>query len=359
MILERAENVGKKILVSGGRRCNFTNLNTSTENFISENAHFCKSALARFTPRDFIALIEKYSIPYHEKKLGQLFCDKSSQDIIGLLKSECSLAGAEIQLNCEAERIKKNDFFVVHTNRGIFEAQSLVIAAGGLSMPKIGATAFGYQVAKQFGLQVVPCRPALVPLTWNRTDGECFRELAGISLDAVVRCGREEFREQILFTHKGLSGPAILQISSYWKPDAPIFVDLLPGEDILRELIEGRNKNMDVRETLAGRFPRRFVQKWIDHISAKPLMKHSNAELKRISGSLHKWEIFPAGTEGYDKAEVTAGGVSIREISSKTMEAGKVPGLFFVGEVMDVTGHLGGYNLQWAWSSGFAAGQFV
>ena len=361
LVLERSEKIGKKIRISGGGRCNFTNLNVSANDFISQNPHFCKSALAGYTPRDFIALAEKHGIAYHEKKLGQLFCDKSSEDIIRLLETECRAADVEIKVDCAVQSVsKKGDVFEIKTDQGAFEASSLAVATGGLSIPKMGATALGYDIAKQFGLAVVTCRPALVPLTWNGGDLGVYRELTGVSLDAVVSHAGQEFREAVLFTHRGLSGPAILQISSYWKKGNPIYIDILPGVEIMDELVEGRDLGKDLVSILSKYLPRRFAQKWCAHnVPAKAMSHCTGRDLKKVSDHLHRWDVTPEGTEGYEKAEVTAGGVDTRELSSKTMESTKVPGLYFVGEAVDVTGHLGGYNFQWAWASGFAAGTAV
>lgn len=357
IVLERSEKIGKKIRISGGGRCNFTNIHATAGNFISSNPHFCKSALSRFTPQDFIDLVEKHGISYHEKKLGQLFCDQTSDAIIQLLEKECRAAGVEIQVNCKVSGITKTDDFEVRAESGIFRSAALVIATGGLSIPKMGATPFGYEIAKSFGHSVRECRPGLVPLTWNSKDLKTYGGLAGISLEAEVRCGHQKFREPILFTHKGLSGPAILQISSYWERGNPIRIDLLPGKELMDELIEARNKKTELAALLARFLPKRFALKWCEqNRSAKPVSRCSDKDLRAISDRLHQWEIIPGGTEGYDKAEVTLRGVDTGELSSKTMGSKKVPGLYFVGEVLDVTGHLGGYNFQWAWASGFAAG---
>lgn len=359
MVLERSEKIGKKILISGGGRCNFTNLYVSARNFISQNPHFCKSALAGFTPQDFIALVEKHGIAYHEKKLGQLFCDKTAEEIIRLLENECSAAGVEIKARCSIQAVsRKGDVFEVVTSLGVFQAPSLVVASGGLSIPKMGATSFGYEIAKQFGLKVVPCRPALVPLIWNSGDLTVYRELTGISLDVVVSHGSFDFHEFILFTHRGLSGPAILQITNYWMPGNAIYIDILPGIEFMDELVEGRDKGKDLVTLLSKHRPRRFAQLWFArNVPAKAMSHRSNRDLKSVSDALHRWKVTPEGTEGYDKAEVTVGGVDTNELSSKTMESKKVPGLYFVGEAVDVTGHLGGFNFQWAWASGFAAGR--
>ncbi|MBI4217965.1 MAG: NAD(P)/FAD-dependent oxidoreductase [Elusimicrobia bacterium] len=360
LVLERSEKIGKKILISGGGRCNFTNRDASPRNFVSRNPHFCKSALARFTPQDFISLVEKYGVAYHEKKLGQLFCDLSSDEIMHLLEEECKAAKVEVRVNCNVSKIERNDHFQTHVNDEILSSRSLVIATGGRSIPKMGATSFGYETAKHFGLGIVTTRPALVPFTWDSHDLKIYGELAGVSLDAIVRCGNKEFRENILFTHKGLSGPAILQISSYWQNRHPIFIDLLPEKDVMDELAQARKSGIGLVGALSKHLPRRFVQIWCEqNVPAKPMSHCTGKDLKAISDCLHRWQVTPNGTEGYDKAEVTIGGVDTKDFSSQTMECKKVPALYFVGEVMDVTGHLGGYNFQWAWSSGFAAGQAV
>jgi predicted Rossmann fold flavoprotein len=326
-VLERNEKPGKKIQISGGGRCNFTNTYTTPENFISGNPQFHKSALARYTPEDFIRLVRKHRIAFHEKKLGQLFCDGTSQQIINMLLTECDQAGVDIRLGCNVGNPQAKDKgFELSSNRVEIECRSLVIASGGLSIPKIGATNFGYNVARQFGLRLSDMRPALVPLTLGGDEGRAWRDLSGVSFDATVRCGRVSFRDNILFTHRGLSGPAILQISSYWKPGDTLLIDALPdGDD--------------------SHLPRRFIQKWRDLYGAR-------AELR-------EWRLTPSGSEGYEKAEVTLGGVDTNELSSKTMESRRVPGLYFIGEVVDVTGHLGGFNFQWAWASGFVAGQYA
>jgi predicted Rossmann fold flavoprotein len=362
LVLEHSERLGKKILISGGGRCNFTNVNAGPENYLSANPHFCKSALARFTPWDFIALVDKHSIAYHEKKLGQQFCDISSKQIVELLEAECKAAGVEIRLDCKAGEIRKTEGFQVETNGGHCEGESLVIATGALSFPKIGATDFGYRVAKQFGIALNAPRPGLVPLTFNAQDQAAFGQLSGISIDCVVTCNDVGFRENILFTHRGLSGPAILQVSSLWREGDAISIDLLPDKSA-RELLGldvDRRPAKELVNLLSEHFPRRFVQIWCErNAPSRPVNKFSMPELEEIAQRLHHWEIRPAGTEGYAKAEVTVGGVDTNELSSKTMESRKVPGLYFIGEVVDVTGWLGGYNFQWAWASGFAAGQVV
>jgi predicted Rossmann fold flavoprotein len=359
LVLERAERIGKKILISGGGRCNFTNLYCQPESFLSANPHFCKSALARYTPADFIALVEKHGIRYHEKTLGQLFCDGSARELVEMLERECREAGVEIFVNANAGQIQRSDGFTVQVSGKEFRAQSLVIATGGLSIPKMGATAFGYELARQFGLSVVECRPALVPFTMNPEDRERYCDLAGVSAEAIVSIAESSappFREKLLITHRGLSGPAILQISSYWKAPAAIVVDLAPGQDITAPMRE-RNARRDaaaVKAALRHVLPNRLADRWADLHPFTDWTKRGIAELEQRA---HRWVIAPAGTEGYEKAEVTVGGVDTRELSAKTMESRKVPGLFFIGEVVDVTGHLGGFNFQWAWASGFCAGQ--
>lgn len=360
LVLEHAGSVGKKIAVSGGGRCNFTNTDARPENYLSTNPNFCKSALARYTPADFVALVGKYNIRYHEKKLGQLFCDGSAREIIDMLLAECALAGVEIRLNCDVRKIEKGSSFVVETNEGKYESERLVIATGGLSIPKIGATDFGYRIARQFGLRIQETRPALVPLTFAANKLEELKELSGVSIDALARCNKMEFRENVLLTHRGLSGPAILQISSYWKSGDILSLDLLPEKNAF-SILEGKQKSeIGLVNLLAQHLPRRFAHAWCAlYGNSKPLNHYANEELKEIACRLNDWQLAPDGTEGYKKAEVTFGGVDTNDLSSKTMEARHVPGLYFIGEVVDVTGHLGGYNFQWAWASGFAAGQYV
>lgn len=360
LVLEHAERVGKKIAISGGGRCNFTNIYTSAENYLSANPHFCKSALARYTPLDFISLVEKHNIAYHEKKLGQLFCNGSSRQIIKMLLDECESAGVEIRCDCQMLSVKKETAFRIETNQGSFLSPSLVIATGGLSIPTLGATDFGYRIARQFGLRIEETRPALVPLTLMSQTQKQLAELSGISLDAIVDCLGTEFRENILITHRGLSGPAILQISSYWQPGASISINLLPEEDAFDILQQNRNSEIELINLLAGRWPRRFAQIWCQlYAASKPVRQYGDRELDDIARKIHRMQLVPAGTEGFRKAEVTAGGVSTSELSSQTMEARRAPGLYFIGEVVDVTGHLGGYNFQWAWASGFVAGQYA
>jgi predicted Rossmann fold flavoprotein len=368
VVLEHAERLGKKILISGGGRCNFTNYNAGPENYLSANPHFCKSALARYRAADFIALVEKHGIAYHEKKLGQLFCDVSSRQIVELLQKECDAAGVEIRLNCRVNTVRKTDDtsdasgarIALETNLGPMECDSLVIATGGLSFPKIGATDFGYHVAKQFGHTFAATRPGLVPLLFGVEDRAAFGDLSGISLDVVATANGKSFRENILITHGGLSGPAILQISNYRATDGPIAIDLMPEFDARELLLAQRDTNKELKTVLNQWLPLRFAQQWCERLApSRPMNRYSTVELEDIARKLHHWEILPEGTGGYAKAEVTLGGVDTREISSKTMESRLVPGLYFVGEVMDVTGWLGGFNFQWAWASGHAAGQFV
>jgi len=363
VVLEHAERVGKKIAISGGGRCNFTNLRTSPDNFISGNQHFCKSALARYTPQDFVSLVEKHGIPYHEKKLGQLFCDGSSQRIIEMLLTEASKAGVQILCASTVSKVGKvdeNGYFEVETNNGRFVSQSLVVATGGLSIPPLGATDFGYRLARQFGLSIEEPRAALVPFTLSP---DALRELAplsGISIDAIVSCQGKEFRENILITHRGLSGPAILQISSYWRPGLTVNINLLPDHNALKLVTEQENREIELTSLLSQYLPRRFARAWCAlHFPSQPLKRFTPAQLAFIAEKLNRWEIIPSGTEGYKKAEVTAGGISTAELSSQTMEVKNVSGLYFIGEVVDVTGELGGYNFQWAWASGYAAGQSV
>ena len=354
-VIERAERIGKKILISGGGRCNFTNIYCQPDNFLSANPHFAKSALARYTPADFVALVDRYRIPYHEKTLGQLFCDRSAEDITNMLEAECRAAGVRIFLNSRIREVQRGAEFVVRTESHEFRAPTLVIATGGLSIPKIGATAFGYEVARQFGLNIVKTRPALVPLVLDVPDQRRYCDLAGVSLEVAVATGDQLFREKMLITHRGLSGPAILQISSYWSKGRPVRIDLAPGIDITAAIREGHVRTPATSRTAFHRFlPNRFAARWLDFHAPAAWTNQTLAELERQA---HEWMLQPADTEGYQKAEVTAGGVDTEELSSKTMESRKVPGLFFIGEVVDVTGHLGGHNFQWAWASGASAGR--
>ncbi len=355
-VIEHADRLGKKILISGGGRCNFTNLHCRPENFISSNPHFAKSALARYTPADFIALVEKHNIPYHEKTLGQLFCDRSARDILGMLEAECEHAGVSIFLNTNIQKVERATEFIARAPNAEFKAPALVVATGGLSILKIGATSFGYDLARQFGLAIRAPWPGLVPLTLSKEDCDRYCDLAGVSAEVAVSCNGQQFREKMLITHRGLSGPAILQISSYWKQSQPILIDLAPGREVtaaFRDSETPRNLNT-LRAELRKLLPHRLADRWLDAHSPN---SWTNPALAEIENQLHAWTISPTGTEGYEKAEVTAGGVDTNELSAKTMEASKVPGLFFIGEVVDVTGHLGGFNFQWAWASGAAAGR--
>ncbi len=354
-VLEHADRIGKKILISGGGRCNFTNTRCRPENFISANEHFAKSALARYTPADFIALVEKHRIPYHEKTLGQLFCDHSAQDIIDMLESECRAARAQIFLSCRILEVQRTTEFVVRTEAAEFHAPALVVATGGLSIPKMGATAFGYEVARQFGLNIVTTKPGLVPLLLGGEDYDRYNDLAGISAEVVAWANHHAFREKMLITHRGLSGPAILQISSYWEKGQSIQIDLAPDREIAPAIRMAKVRNMGAaRSAFQGILPKRFADRWLE---ANAPANWTNDSLAQLEKRTHEWALTPAGTEGYEKAEVTAGGVDTDELSSKTMESTKVKGLFFIGEVVDVTGHLGGFNFQWAWASGAAAGR--
>ncbi len=360
LVLDHMEKIGKKIRVSGGGRCNFTNLNLQPENYYSANHHFCKSALARFTPHDFICMLDRHGIEYVEKEKGQLFCKKTSGEIVRMLDKECANAGVELRMNCRASIISKNENFSITTNRGGIEAASLVIATGGLSYPELGATDIGYRTARKFGLKVTQLKPALVPLIFRQRDREIFKELSGVSFDALVGCKGAHFRGEVLVTHRGLSGPAILQISLYWKQGDKITLNLLPDIDAYELFISKHRSRIELSNLLSEHLPRRFSHKWCAlNALSRPLCTYTEKEIKHIAAQLHNWTIIPEGTEGYRKAEITLGGVDTDELSSKTMEAKKVPGLYFIGEVIDVSGQLGGYNLQWAWSSGFAAGQYA
>jgi len=355
-VIERSERAGKKILISGGGRCNFTNIHCRPENFISANPHFPKSALARYTPSDFIALVEKHKIPYHEKTLGQLFCDGSAREIVDMLELECRDAGVRIFVNTSIQEILKPSDFVLRARETEFRAPILVVASGGLSIPKMGATGLGYDLARQFGLAIREPRPALVPFVFSEEDRNRYCDLAGVSSDVAVSCGRQQFREKLLITHQGLSGPAILQISSYWKPGQAVVIDLAPGADVTAVLrVPGAQRSTTtIKAALQDFLPNRFANRWLDlHAPAG----WTNSALAEFEHAVHNWTVTPAGTEGFAKAEVTAGGIDTDELSAKTMESQKVPGLFFVGEVVDVTGHLGGFNFQWAWASGACAGR--
>jgi predicted Rossmann fold flavoprotein len=355
-LLERAEKLGKKILISGGGRCNFTNLYCQPENFLSSNPHFAKSALSRYTPADFISLVEEHGIPYHEKTLGQLFCDRSARDILNMLEAECREAGVKIFLNTKVHEVGRTNEFIVRAENAEYRAPALVVAAGGFSIPKIGATSFGYDLARQFGLNIREPRPALVPLVLNAADSSRYCDLAGVSADVIASCGKAQFREKMLITHRGLSGPAILQISSYWKRPDSILIDLAPNRALTAAFSHPKmQRNLpSLRAELRQFLPHRLSDRWLEFHAPT---EWTNQGLANFEKQLHAWSISPAGTEGYEKAEVTAGGIDTDELSAKTMESRKVPGLYFIGEVVDVTGHLGGFNFQWAWASGAAAGR--
>ena len=355
LLIERNPGVGKKIEISGGGRCNFTNLGATPENYLSQNPDFCRSALARYTPWDFIALVEKHGIRYHEKTLGQQFCDGSSRQIIEMLLKECAAGGVIVRSGVEVGEVEKFDRFRVSTLEGVFESTALVIATGGLSFPKLGATNFGYHIARKFGRRVTAVRPALVPLTFDPKN-QPMQSLSGVSLPVKTAIDGAAFREGMLVTHRGLSGPAILQISSFWREGNTISIDLLPDTDATTVLLEAKAEKREFVPTLARQWPRRFAELWCElHAPAKPIVQCKDVELRELGRQINAWPFQAAGSEGYAKAEVTLGGVDTTELSSKTMEARSVPGLFFIGEVVDVTGWLGGYNFQWAWASAVAA----
>ena len=363
LVIEHANRVGKKILMSGGGRCNFTNTGTSAANFLSANPHFCKSALARFQPADFIAMVNAHGIGWHEKELGQLFCNESSKAIVALLLAECERAAVQIRTQCSVAEVRRHaGGFELASSGGTLRCTSLVVATGGLSIPSMGATGFGYQLASQFGHSLLPTRAGLVPLTLSGSYQSQWCDLSGVALPVRARCGRTEFRNAMLITHRGLSGPAILQISSYWQPGEPLEIDLLPEEDAALWLPTAQRERpaAELRSVLGERLPKRLAQRFTElYADERPLRQYGKAELRTLASQLQRWPIIPSGTEGYRTAEVTLGGVDTREVSSTTMESRRVPGLYFVGEVLDVTGHLGGYNFQWAWASGHAAGMAV
>jgi len=373
VLLDHAKKLAEKIRISGGGRCNFTNLNTMPDNFISSNPHFCRSALARYSPQDFIALVKKHNLAYSEKTLGQLFCDDGSEAIITLLRDECDAAGVKRYMSCEIEEVKHTPYaadagigkkakFYVSTSRGEFEAVSLVVATGGLSIPKTGATPFGYHVAEQFGIPITKLKAGLVPLTFAPDEWKPYADLTGVSFPAIVTTGKQSFRESLLVTHRGLSGPVILQASSYWQPGEALHINLLPDCDVETLLTEQKTSKKLLSNYLIQWFPKSFAEIWCEQNKSfenKPLNQYNDKQRKAIAVQLHDWQVIPSGTQGYTKAEVTCGGVDTHALSSKTMECLEVPGLYFIGEVVDVTGQLGGYNFQWAWASGFAAGQAV
>lgn len=364
LVLDHANKPGKKILMSGGGRCNFTNLGVTPAQYLSANPHFCKSALARYTPADFIALVEKHRIAYHEKELGQLFCDESSKQIVRMLLDECAAAGARVETSCGVERVQKTDEgFAVLTANGEVHTQALVVASGGLSIPSMGATGLGYELARQFGHNVLPTRAGLVPLTLSGKHQEHYQELAGVALPvAEARVGKRAFRAGLLFTHRGISGPSILQISSYWQPGDELRIDLSPEQDMGAWLVAQRAQRpaAELRNVLGELLPRRLAQRLCElWLGSKPMRQYRDAELHDAGARLHDWPIVASGTEGYRTAEVTLGGVDTDGLSSATLQSKHVPGLYFIGEVVDVTGWLGGYNFQWAWASGHAAGEAV
>jgi predicted Rossmann fold flavoprotein len=363
LLIDHANKAGKKILMSGGGRCNFTNLYADPANFSSHNPHFFKSALARYTQWDFIAMVDRHGVPYHEKKLGQLFCDNRSRDILDMLLRECHDAGVDLRLNTSVHQIEKIDAgYRLSTDLGPVVSASLVIATGGLSIPTLGATGFGYEVARQFGHTVLATRAGLVPFTVSGQLKELCSELSGTSVASVVRAGDQSFRENILFTHRGLSGPAILQISSFWQPGTAVEINLLPDDDALGWLEDQQaaRPESELKTVLGETFTKKMSTLLSDHwTTSKPLKQYTPTGLREIAGKLNAWQVVPAGTEGYRTAEVTLGGVDTREVSSQTMESLRSPGLYFVGEVLDVSGHLGGFNFQWAWASGHAAAQYV
>lgn len=360
LVVDHAGSTGNKIRISGGGRCNFGNTAADYHNYISRNPRFCKSALARFTVYDFIAVLERHGIAYEERDQGQLFCVRDSLEILKMFSKECSKAGAQVLLDCRISSISKEKSFSVVTDKGNFVSGSLVVATGGLSYPKLGATGLGYRIAGQFGMNVTEVKPALVPFVFGPPDSDDFGELRGISFEAGARCNGKEFQGGILFTRRGLSGPCMLQVSAYWNQGDAIEIDLMPGIDMQEIFASKQNSKMEMPTLLSQFLPRRFARYWCGRYGySGQICRYNKRELMKVSRHIHEWEIVPAGTEGYSTAEVTAGGIDTNELSSKTMESKKVRGLYFAGEVIDVTGQLGGYNLQWAWSSGFAAGQYA
>ena len=357
LVLDHAAEVGAKILISGGGRCNFTNIGTVPERFRSDNPHFCRSALGRFTPRDFVAMVERHGIAYHEKTLGQLFCDGSARAIVAMLLAECDAAGVMVRAGHRVTDLGRTDRFRVETDHGDFHASSLVLATGGLSIPKLGATGFAHEAARRFGLRLAEVRPGLVPLTFSGELLELMRPLAGVSLECKAGVDRQRFREAMLFTHRGLSGPAILQISSYWR-EGPITLDLMPGVNAAGFLLERKRSRpkAELRTVLAEVLPQRLAHALAGEASSR-MADLTDRALQELGGRLSGWKVTPSGTEGFGRAEVTCGGVDTRDLSSRTMQANSVPGLFIVGEAVDVTGWLGGYNFQWAWASGWCAGE--
>lgn len=360
LVLDHANKPGKKILMSGGGRCNFTNLNVSPQNYLSHNPHFCRSALSRYTPQHFIEMVEKHQIPYHEKTLGQLFCNNKAKDILNMLLEECALVSAKVQCNTKIDTVSPaENGFLLKTSEGDYKCESLVIASGGLSIPTLGASAFGYKIAEQFDLKVWPTRAGLVPFTLHEHDKQRYGALSGISLDCCVTVKKQSFNEAMLFTHRGLSGPAVLQISSYWQAGDVLNINLLPKQNLSNELSMAKktSANKTLKTILQQYFPKRIIDCWLD--DNKPLQEYANESLQKIAHDFQNWQIKPNNTEGYRTAEVTLGGIDCDQISSKTFAVKTTPNLYFIGEVLDVTGWLGGYNFQWAWASGYAAGQFV
>ena len=360
-VLDHANKMGKKILMSGGGRCNFTNLDIKPSHYLSANPHFCKSALSRFTQYDFIALVEQHGISYYEKTQGQLFCTHKAKDILQMLETLCQQHGVTLLTHCHINHIDRQDTFICHTSQGLFGCAALVIATGGKSIPTLGATGFGYDIARQFGLAVTSLDASLVPFVLTGGEQEWLAELAGVSCQAKVSCGHTDFTDALLFTHRGLSGPAILQISNYWHLGDTLEVNLLPGVNLTELIPQWRaaNNRQSIKNALGDYLPKRLLETWLASQGNKSVVDMSNTDIETIAQRLHQWRFQPAGTEGYRTAEVTRGGVCTREISSKTFESTKQPGLYFIGEVLDVTGHLGGYNFQWAWASGFCAGSHV
>lgn len=367
-LVDHSAKLAEKIRISGGGRCNFTNLNARPEMYISTNPHFCRSAMARYTPQHFMRWLDENNIAYHEKKLGQLFCDDGSEVIISLLRRACETHDVKLIMPCIIEEVTKDKMFSIDTSCGKYQSHSLVIASGGLSIPKIGATPFGYKIAQQFNIPVTKLKPGLVPLSFHPEEWSSYSHLSGISVDALVSFGKQAFRENLLITHRGLSGPAILQISSYWEHGKPLHINLLPDIDMQSIFEEQHGNQTLLNNFLAQYLPKRFIEVWLNQLAVnkqlsshvvenKPLKQYSVKELNQLAEKLHDWQILPTGTLGYAKAEVTCGGVDTHALSSQTMQANTVPGLYFIGEVVDVTGQLGGYNFQWAWASAYAAGQ--
>lgn len=363
VLLDHAHKIGRKILISGGGRCNFTNIHATAANFLSQNPHFCKSALSRFTPDDFLSMVRAHRIRFHEKKLGQLFCDQSAQAIVDMLVTECHDAQAEFKMNCNIKSVSKNaDRFIVESNLGTFHGSSLVIATGGLSIPTIGASGFGYDLAKQFGLKIINTAPALVGFDLSDEDMKSLFDLSGVSFDSLVTCNESQFQENTLFTHTGISGPAILQSSLYWNCGDTISINTQPSKDLYQELLQKKKQGLtkELKNILADYLPKRLAEKLCDlYLPSRPIQFIADKDLQKLSEQLHAWQFIPKRNFGYWKAEVTKGGVDTDELSAKTMESKKVPGLYFIGEVVDVTGQLGGYNFQWAWASAYAAAQAV